>query len=271
MATAIALYLDLMKKCLANTIYGEAEELVACEFPRSSGKRFIASLFAGKGITLARQRRLLDARSGGLDNNPRAHTMIGLARLDNIQHCVERVIAERIPGDLIETGVWRGGATAFMRAILKAHGVKDRMVWVADSFEGLPPPDLARYPQDEGDTHHQNRWLAITRTEVEETFRRYDLLDDQVRFLEGWFADTLPRAPIDRLAVMRLDADMYGSTMDALKSLYPRLSVGGYVIVDDWGLIPTCRQAVDDFRAAHGITERVMPVDGNAGYWRRER
>ena len=268
---AAALYLDLMKKCLANTIYGEAEELVACDFKDSWRKRHVQRLFARKGIVLARPRKLRDARGEGLDNNPRAHTMIGLARLDNIQQCVERVIAERVPGDLIETGVWRGGATAFMRAILKAHEITDRTVWVADSFDGLPPPDVARYPQDEGDTHHQNRWLAIPRTEVEETFRRYGLLDGQVRFLEGWFADTLPRAPIERLAVMRLDGDMYGSTMDALKNLYPKLSVGGYVIVDDWEVIPTCRRAIDDFRASHGITERVMPVDGNAGYWRRER
>ena len=268
---AAGLYLDLIKHCLANTIYGESEELVACEFPTSWRKRFVASLFAKKGITLARPRRLRDARAAGLDNNPRAHTMIGLARLDNIQQCAEQVIAERVPGDFIEAGVWRGGATVLMRAILKAHDVKDRCVWVADSFDGLPPPDAKRYPRDGGDTHHRNRWLAVPRAEVEETFRRYGLLDGQVRFLEGWFADTLARAPIERLALMRLDGDMYGSTMDALVNLYPKLSVGGYVIVDDWEVIPTCRRATEDFRAEHGITEPVQSVDGNAGYWRRER
>jgi O-methyltransferase len=197
--------------------------------------------------------------------------MIGLARLDNIQQCAERAIADGVPGDFIETGVWRGGATVLMRAILKAHGITDRAVWVADSFDGLPPPDAKRYPQDEGDTHHDNRWLAVARAQVEETFRRYGLLDGQVRFLEGWFSDTLPRAPIERLALMRLDGDMYSSTMDALVNLYPKLSIGGYVIVDDWEIIPTCRRAIEDFRGAHGIKEPVLPVDGNAGYWRRER
>ena len=270
-AEAVSLYLDLIKKSLANTLYGEADELVACEFPRSFAKRALAKVFASRGIILARAKRLRDARAAGADNKARAHTMIGLKRLDNIQQCVEGVIAERVPGDLIETGVWRGGATVFMRAILAAHGVRDRRVWVADSFDGLPPPDMKRYPQDEGDTHHLHRWLAISRAEVEETFRRYGLLDAQVCFLEGWFAETLPRAPIERLAVMRLDGDMYGSTMDALQALYPKLSAGGYAILDDYEVIPTCRRAVDDFRAAHGITERMLPVDGNAVYWRRER
>ena len=69
-----------------------------------------------------------------------APTMIGMARIDNLQHCVESVLEDNIPGDLIETGVWRGGACIFMRGLLKAHGVTDRRVWVADSFRGLPPP-----------------------------------------------------------------------------------------------------------------------------------
>lgn len=268
--TETSLYLDLLKRSLANTIYGENDELVACSFPRSRLKRVIAAAFAIRGIVLARPHALLDARAAGLDNNPRAHTMIGLARLDNIQKCVEAVLAEDVPGDLIEAGVWRGGATVFMRGILKAHGITDRNVWVADSFDGLPAPDTTRYPQDEGDTHHANRWLAIPRAEVEETFRRYGLLDSQVRFIEGWFCETLPHAPVDKLAVMRVDADMYGSTMDALVNLYPKLSPGGYVIIDDWELIPSCRQAVQDFRDRHGITNRILGVDGNAGYWRRE-
>jgi O-methyltransferase len=264
-----ALYLELMKKSLTNTIYDEPDLVPVT--PRGFLKRQVVKAFAGRGITLASAQPASATRARGLYNNPRAHTMIGLERLTNIQRCVEQALADRVPGDLIETGVWRGGATAFMRAILKAHGVKDRVVWVADSFEGLPPPDAEVHPEDAGDKHHTLSWLAVSEDDVKETFRRYDLLDGQVRFLKGWFKDTLPGAPIERLAVMRLDGDMYGSTMDALTSLYPKLSVGGYVILDDWEVIPTCRKAIDDFRAANGITEPVMPVDGNAGYWRRER
>jgi O-methyltransferase len=268
---AAALYLDLMKRSLTNIVYDEPDFVPVT--PRRFLKRQVVAALGRAGFSLARKARpgAREERARGLDKNPRAHTMIGLERLGNIQACVEQALADGVPGDLIECGVWRGGAAVFMRAILAAHGVKDRAVWVADSFAGLPPPDEARYPQDKGDTHHANWWLAIPAEEVRETFRRYGLLDEQVRFLEGWFKDTLPRAPIERLAVMRLDGDMYASTMDCLESLYPRLSVGGYVILDDWGLLPACRRAIDDYRAAHGITEPVRPVDGNAGYWKRER
>ena len=152
---------------------------------------------------------------------------------------------------------WRGGATIFMRAVLKAYGVTDRYVWVADSFEGLPPPETGKYPHDAGDRLHEARELAVSLEEVKANFERYGLLDDQVRFLKGWFRDTLPAAPIERLAVLRLDGDMYESTMDTLVNLYPKLSEGGYAIVDDYGAIPACRQAVNDYRSANAITEKI--------------
>jgi O-methyltransferase len=263
-------YLDLLKMSLTNTAHRRAElvEVRPSTWLRTRVARWIRSA----GFVLAREHaNAADARARGLDNNPNADTMIGLRRLDNIQRCVERALEDRVAGDLIEAGVWRGGAAAFMRAILRAHDVRDRTVWVADSFAGLPPPDEARYPEDRGDTHHQHEWLAIPLDEVQETFRKYGLLDQQVRFLEGWFKDTLPAAPIERLAVIRLDGDMYESTMEALEALYPRLAVGGFIILDDWDLIPSCRRAVDDFRGRYGIAEPVQPVDGNAGFWRRER
>jgi O-methyltransferase len=95
------------------------------------------------------------------------------------------------------------------------------------------------------------------------------LLDEQVRFLEGWFRDTLPAAPIKRLAVLRLDGDLYESTIQALESLYDRLSTGGYVIIDDYGNVAGCRQAVHDFRARRGINEPIRPIDWAGVYWRR--
>src|SRR2546429_3914680 len=128
-----------------------------------------------------------------------------------------------------------------MRAVLKAHGVVDRTVWLADSFQGLPKPD-PRYAQDAGDVHHTAWQLRISLDEVEDNFRRYGLLDEQVKFLVGWFADTLPVAPIERLAVLRLDGDMYGSTIEALRSLYDKLSTGGVVLLRG--------QALEGMRAA---------------------
>ena len=208
-------------------------------------------------------------RELGRDWPPTAHTMIGLRRLDNLQECVEDVLARGVPGDLIETGVWRGGASIFMRAVLQAHGVSDRRVWVADSFEGLPPPDPVRYPADAGDYHHRMTELAVSLEQVRTHFDRYGLLDDQVRFLKGWFKDTLPGAPVERLAVIRLDGDMYESTLQALTSLYPKLSVGGYLIVDDYDAVQACNQAVHDYRKAQGIREEMLRMPVCGAFWRR--
>lgn len=196
--------------------------------------------------------------------------MIGARRMDNLQECIERVLADRIPVDLIETGVWRGGATIFMRGLLRAHDVTDRLVWVADSFEGFPPPDPVAYPADRNKfLNSLNSILAVSLDEVKENFARYELLDDQVRFLAGWFRDTLPTAPIEQLAVLRLDGDLYESTILALEHLYPKLSIGGYVIIDDYNIEP-CLQAVSDFRMTHAIGEKIQRIDGSGIFWRRE-
>jgi O-methyltransferase len=194
--------------------------------------------------------------------------MVGLKRLNNLQMCIERVIADQVPGDLIETGVWKGGSTIFMRGVLKAYGDTSRCVWVADSFQGLPPPNTNKYPDDAGDVHYTYDSLRVTEARVRENFAAYDLLDDRVKFLKGWFSDTLPSAPIEKLAVLRLDGDMYESTMDALESLYDKLSVGGYIIVDDY-CIDSCRKAVTDFRNARSIIEEIIEIDGTGVYWRR--
>jgi O-methyltransferase len=192
--------------------------------------------------------------------------MIGGKRMKNLRYACETVIREQIPGDFIETGVWRGGACIFMKGINEAHG-QDRRVFVADSFQGLPPPD-EKYAADAGDKHHTMRALSVPRSEVEDNFRRYGLLDDRVVFLEGWFKDTLHKAPIDKLAVLRLDGDMYESTTQALDALYHKLQPGGFLIVDDYFLIP-CAKAVHDFRDGHGITETIKDIDGMGTYWRK--
>jgi O-methyltransferase len=210
-----------------------------------------------------------DVRADGRDWPRFAQTMVGLQRLENVERCVAQVLADGVPGDLIETGVWRGGVVIFMRAILEAYGDRSRHVFAADSFRGLPAPDEA-YPADAGNRLHTAEPLAIARSEVERNFALYGLLDERVHLVEGWFADTLPALADRTWAVARLDGDMYGSTIDALTNLYPRLSVGGFLIVDDYGFEP-CRRAVDDYRAEHGIEEPIEQIDWLGAFWRRER
>ena len=206
-------------------------------------------------------------RVWGLDWPSEAETMVGLMRMHNIEYCVTDILRWNVPGDLAETGVWRGGACIFMRAILSVYGDTGRKVWVADSFQGLPTPDVHLYPADEGDQLWSFPELAVSLETVKSNFQRYGLLDDQVGFLPGWFRDTLPTAPIRKLALLRLDADMYESTMVALRSLYHKVSPGGYVIVDDYSAIPSCRQAVDDFRRDCGAREPLWPIDWTGIFW----
>jgi O-methyltransferase len=265
------LYLDLMKKCLTRLLFPEKYSRIMrpATLPRRIAWRCLQPVLARFQVDVV-QRVPADplARKEGLDWPVEAETMIGLKRLNNLEACIIDVIRRGIPGDLIETGVWRGGASIFMRAVLKAYRDPERLVWLADSFQGLPKPDARKYPADARDTLWKVATLAVSVEEVKENFRRYSLLDGQVRFLVGWFRDVLPEAPIKRLAVLRLDGDMYESTMDALTHLYPKLSLGGYVIIDDYALA-NCRAAVEDFRARHGITEPLQPIDQIAKFWQR--
>src|SRR5258708_4561588 len=186
--------------------------------------------------------------------------MIGRKRLENIEYCPDRVRLDGIVGDVAETGAWRGGACIFMAGYLAAWQMTSRKVWVADSFAGLPVPSR---PQDHGFDFSAAKVpiLAVSIEEVRENFRRYGVLDDSVRFLKGWFCDTLAAAPIEKLAVLRLDGDLYESTMDALNALYHKIQPGGFVIVDVYGDFEPCRRAVHEFRETHGITDPLEDID----------
>lgn len=271
------LYLDLLKMALMDVVHTDREQYAPIHAIQSRGLKMLAlkmldRIVSKKDFTLVRRIPVdTEQRLQGKGVWPQyAETMIGINRLNNIQACIEDVIRDDVDGDLIETGVWRGGSTIFMRAVLRAYDVKDKVVWVADSFEGLPKPDESRYPADKGDTYYKFGELRVSIDEVKNNFSRYGMLDDRVRFLKGWFRETLPVAPIEKLAVLRLDGDMYESTMDALVHLYPKLSIGGYIIIDDYHWIEACRKAVTDYRLEHDIHEEIRDVDWTAVYWRKD-
>jgi len=264
------LYLDLMKRCVTNWIYGDSEKRAGVG--GNILTRMFVKLLNSRGYQIVKPTPMdPDMRIYGKDHSPIAHTMIGLKRLDNLQFCIENVLSNNIPGDLIECGAWRGGATIFMRAVLKAYNIKDRVVYVADSFEGCPKPNIKKYPQDKGSNLYLFEELAVSLEQVKTNFDRYGLLDDQVYFLKGWFKNTLPKAPIKKLAVLRIDADLYESTMDSLVNLYPKLSIGGYIIVDDFGTYPACKQAVLDYRKANGINDEMIKIDLTGIYWQKSK
>ncbi|HKA39000.1 MAG TPA: TylF/MycF family methyltransferase [Burkholderiales bacterium] len=239
-------YLDLMERCLAGVIYEDPP------LPDLGKAEYDPQL-----------------REYGWDWPSVAHTMIGSRRLNNVRTLLEQVIVHRVPGDVIETGVWRGGACIMMRAVLEAYAVRNRRVWLADSFEGVPAPKPDLYPADANEKFHEYAALSVPIEQVRRNFSQYGLLDEQVVFLKGWFQDTLPTAPIERLALLRLDGDLYESTIVALRALYDKLSRGGYVIIDDYRVVPACKQAVDDFCAERRLAPEIIEIDGVGVYWRK--
>lgn len=270
------LYIDLLKKVLID--YHRMEMGETPPIKRNKGHKprymllYLLESILKKSDFAIREKVPYnkEKRLNGRDWPAYADSMIGLKRMDNIEFCVNDTIKNNIPGDLIETGVWRGGSVIFMRALLKVAGVTDKTVWVADSFEGLPKPDEDKYAADKGDDHHTlSDILAISEQQVKYNFEKYGLLDGQVKFLKGWFKDTLPTAPIEKLSVLRLDGDMYESTINALDNLYPKLSVGGYCIVDDFGAVPACKMAIMDYRKQHHITEEIIDIDGFGAFWKK--
>ena len=267
-------YITLLKSALRNSMYSNM---------KNPTKADLAQMWVFKQKLLLKFRSVRSRQ--GLSYSPSdlywtvqgnlipSHTLGSQENVDNVHFCTESVLRDNVPGDLLEAGVFRGGQSILMKGILEAWGDKERKVILADSFEGLPTPG----PDSDMDdiiAHEVLKKVGLfsaSKETVKENFRKYGLLDDRVIFVEGWFNKSLPTAPIDKLAIMRLDADYYDSTMDAMKNLYPKLSVGGWVILDDYGHPMGCRTAVTEYRAEHDITDEIIMADQHVGYWQRTK
>jgi hypothetical protein len=281
-------YLELVKSALVNELYVELEaqllmsvlcsaQNVVLDLPDFWAVRkdrdFLGQLMAAKqgGETILLETQDAATRShvdGNLRNYTEfSYTLVGRKRLDHLQQCVEDALDSGVPGDFLEAGVWRGGCCILMRAVLEARNCRDRRVWLADSFTGLPSSERAE-DRDYAMDSSRLPVLAVSEEEVRRNFERFDLLDDQLRFLPGWFEETLPGSDTGPLALLRVDCDLYASTLTVLDSLYSRVSPGGWVVIDDYGILPPCKQAVDEFRARHGITAALERIDDHAVCWR---
>lgn len=265
-------HLRLLKRAISNLLYPELEMQL----------KQLQSGLPLSGLDLQRHLRdiaekdsaafdaFVAAKREGYGPIRYAHSMIGLFRLNNIERCAEHVFADGVEGDFLEAGVCQGGAAIFMRALQRAHGQGERRTWVVDSFEGVPPSvaEVDR-PYDLHLEEARQPWLAISERRVRDNFARYDLLDDKVEFVPGWLQETLPRAEIDRLAILRVDVDLYSATYDCLDLLYDRVQPGGFVIVDDYGYLQCCRDAVDAFRERRAIAEPLKWIDRSGVFWRK--
>lgn len=272
-------YLGLLKRSLANLIYADNEQRLWRLFdqngrppdvwPSQTELRDLRYEESEDFATLTTAKKLgyVVQRQPGRY----AHTMVGLHGLTHVERIAEEIFAFGISGDFVDAGVWRGGCGILMRAMHHAFGETHRQVWVADSFAGVPvatsEPDL-RMNIDLSEKCYP--WMSSSLQAVQDTFATYELLDSGVRFLPGLFSNTLPEAPIDKIALLRIDGDLYTSTLDCLEALYDRVSNGGFIIVDDYGAFSACREAVDVFRSARGITAPLVHVNWTIIHWRKD-
>ena len=264
-------YTTLLKQAITASLYPESAWLI---LRRDSGrnlrsvlKSWVIRQLAARNFVLVKQVPYDDQqRQLGRDWPMFGYSMVGHRRLENLEFCLRSIVNERVNGDFVECGVWRGGASIFAKAILNLLGDSERVVWLADSFEGMP----VQKEQDKADfALAGNEFLAVSLEIVRENFERFGLLDDKVKFIKGWFSDTLHKSSINNIAVLRLDGDYYSSTMDVLDALYDKVSTGGYIIVDDYDAFVSCRTAIQEFLAARSIKPAIIAIDGMAVYWRK--
>lgn len=239
-STGRRLYLDLVKRAVNQYLYLGNDESLA-EYSPDSDRRY--ENFQWK-----------------VPRDCQPHSILPHAELDLLEKLLVRVHDDGVAGDFMEAGVWRGGAIVLMRAVVEAYAM-DRMVIAADSFAGIP---YSTGIKDDPVDKWTDRWAASIE-EVRQTLWRYGLLNDRVSFISGDFKESLPSAAIPPLAVVRLDADAYESTKIALETLYPALSPGGAIIIDDWHL-PGCFTAVAEYRIRESITSPLVEAGINV-YW----
>jgi O-methyltransferase len=183
----------------------------------------------------------------------RKYTMTTRARILELIYATRYVTRFHIPGALVECGVWRGGSVMAMLRTLMNAGVTDRDLWLFDTFEGMTPPSAAdgneeielskRYERPDGSSN----WSRSELDEVKKNVLMCGYPEKRIRFVKGKVEETIPANAPDEIALLRLDTDWYESTKHELEHLYPRLVVGGVLILDDYGAWQGSRQATDEY------------------------
>jgi O-methyltransferase len=268
-------YLDLLKVVLLNQAYPEREaerhHLYRCAI--GERKLEVQQFFSGQSVPAAdvaavERTHATGQHFGGLLRFvTTAATMVGRARIDSLHDMLDAVRDDAVAGDFVETGVWRGGVCAFAKGYFEAHGMTDRKVWLFDSFAGLPVPE---HPKDDVDLQAAKYpMLAVSEAEVRTLFLRLGLDLSGCRMVKGFFEKTVPVTPVESIALLRLDGDYFSSTDVVLRHYYDSVSPGGYIVIDDYGVLEPCRQAVDTFRAERNIVTPMVQIDNGGWYWRK--
>jgi O-methyltransferase len=207
-----------------------------------------------------------DDEAKGIIRAVRPWTMTGHDKMYALIQAVRYVTRHRIPGDVVECGVWRGGSMQAVARTLLAAGDTTRDLHLFDTYEGMPPPsdrDLRRSDERsaeellaEESREDSKVWAVATLDDVKDGFSRLDYPAERVHFVKGKVEDTIPGHAPEQISILRLDTDWYESTRHELEHLYPRLSPGGVLLLDDYGYWEGAREAVDEFLEQSG--ERLL-------------
>ncbi|MEO8603991.1 MAG: TylF/MycF/NovP-related O-methyltransferase [bacterium] len=201
------------------------------------------------------------------------YTCTGLPRVAALIRAVRYLVRSRVAGAFVECGVWRGGSMMTIALTLLDEQAADRDLYLFDTFAGMTPP-ADRDIRDDGaaaqvilDTtprreNQNNIWCFATEAEVRRNLARTGYPSDRIHFVKGRVEDTLPYTPELDIALLRLDTDWYESTKHELTHLYPRLSSGGVLIVDDYGDWQGAREAADEYLQDHPeFPILLFPID----------
>ncbi len=188
------------------------------------------------------------------------YTMTSVERLYALYKAVEYIVKARIPGDLLECGVWRGGSMMLVARTLLQLGETSRTLRLFDTYEGHPKPDRAkdidlwghaayddwkRFRNKDGSSD----WARVSIEDVAKNLASTGYPVDRVALIKGMIEQTATAHTPERLALLRLDTDWYASARVGLETFWPRLSPRGVLIVDDYGHYKGQKQAVDEYFA----------------------
>jgi cephalosporin hydroxylase len=261
---ATSRYLDLLKSALLDEHYLDNEVRLWYLADCISRNRAPDKAMLRDPVRQMKQKKLQlenSRRTGALSEQSEwsallPYTEVGRTRLEALEKCLDRVRAKGVEGHLVDCGTGRGGAAIFMRGYLDAYELTDRDVWVADSFRASK--DAAAGLLN----------LSADLNIVRDGFQSFDVLDERVHFLQGLYGETLPGAPIDQVALLRIGGGVGGSSRDVLDALYGKVVPGGLVVIDGYAE-EACQRAVDEFRTVNGLEQAVERLDWTGICWQK--
>ena len=202
-------------------------------------------------------------------DDKRTYSMASKQKVDQMEKLVKTVCSDRIPGSIVETGVWKGGMAMWIKSILKYYH-SDKKIWLFDVFDRFPEPvdQTDKYIHPITSILFEN---APTIQSVRDNFIHFNLYNN-INLVKGLFEHTLEITDTGSIAILHLDSDYYDSTLYVLRKMYDRISIGGYVVIDDYGNNwLACKKAVDEFRLERSITDKLFDLGSESVYWKKSR